>query len=91
MGVCRGKISSAEYCETVRQAVDYIKGGSADAVKVLTRQMESAAEALEFERAAAAATVCGRSNALPSASELVTPGRSIRMCWPLSSRGPTSR
>ena len=52
MGVCRGKISSAEYCETVRQAVDYIKGGSADAVKVLTRQMESAAEALEFERAA---------------------------------------
>ena len=52
MGICRGKISSEEYRETVRQAVDYIKGGSADAVKVLTRQMEAAAEALEFERAA---------------------------------------
>ncbi len=52
MGVCRGKITAEEYRETVRQAIDYIKGGSADAVRVLTEQMEAAAESLAFERAA---------------------------------------
>ena len=52
MGLCRGKISAEEYRDTVDQAIDYIKGGSVTSVKNLTVQMEEAAEALDFERAA---------------------------------------
>lgn len=52
MGVCRGRISPAEYRDTVNQAIDYIRGGSINSVKKLTAQMEEAAEALDFERAA---------------------------------------
>ncbi|MBR6736344.1 MAG: excinuclease ABC subunit UvrC [Oscillospiraceae bacterium] len=52
MGVCRGCISQEEYAETLRQAIEYIRGGSAESVKILTTQMEEAAENLEFERAA---------------------------------------
>ena len=52
MGLCTGKISSNEYNDAVNQAVDYIKGGSEEAVKSLVKQMEVAAENLEFEKAA---------------------------------------
>ncbi len=52
MGVCRGGISAAEYAEIMHQAVEYIKGGSAEAQKMLNEQMERAAESLEFEKAA---------------------------------------
>lgn len=52
MGVCRGRISPEEYRDTVNQAIDYIRGGSVNSVKNLTAQMEEAAEALDFERAA---------------------------------------
>ncbi len=52
MGVCRGKVTSEEYNEAVRQAVEYIKNGSQESVKRLTEQMEQAAEALDFELAA---------------------------------------
>ncbi len=52
MGVCRGGISPQEYQETLRQAVEYIRGGSAEAVRILQEQMQAAAENLEFERAA---------------------------------------
>ena len=52
MGVCRGRISSEEYRDTIGQAVDYIRGGSVASVKKMTAQMEEAAEALDFEQAA---------------------------------------
>ena len=52
MGVCRGCISQEEYAQTVQQAVEYIRGGSAEAVRLLNEQMEEAADKLEFERAA---------------------------------------
>ena len=52
MGVCTGKISLEEYQETVEQAIDFINGGSAETMKKLKEQMESAAENLEFEKAA---------------------------------------
>lgn len=52
MGVCRGGISPEEYAEIMRQAIEYIKGGSAEAQKMLNEQMERAAENLEFEKAA---------------------------------------
>jgi len=38
--------------ERYRQAVEYIRGGGADTLRLLERQMEEAAERLEFERAA---------------------------------------
>ncbi|MBR6044464.1 MAG: excinuclease ABC subunit UvrC [Ruminococcus sp.] len=52
MGVCAGGISQEEYGEIVKQAVDYIKGGSQQSVERLTEQMNAAAEVLDFELAA---------------------------------------
>lgn len=50
-GICLGKISEEEYQETIRQAVDYIKGGSTQSIEKLTKEMEQASEQLDFERA----------------------------------------
>lgn len=51
-GVCQGKISKEEYQATVKQAIDYIMQGSAQSVDKLKKQMEQAAEELNFELAA---------------------------------------
>lgn len=51
-GLCRGKISESEYAQTIAEAVDYIKSGSAESVERMKQEMEKAAEALDFERAA---------------------------------------
>lgn len=51
-GLCRGKISRKEYGETIEQAIEYIKGGSEGSAKRMEKQMEEAAENLDFERAA---------------------------------------
>ena len=52
MAPCTGKVSLAEYRESLKQALDFLKGGSSESVRQLTAQMEEAAENLEFERAA---------------------------------------
>lgn len=52
MGVCRGNISSEEYTKIVNEALDYLRSGSKPTVEQLTKEMEEAAEALEFEKAA---------------------------------------
>ena len=52
MGVCTGQFSEEEYNAVIRQAVDYIMGGSQQSVERLTEEMNAAAEALEFETAA---------------------------------------
>ncbi len=49
---CRGKISEEEYAEAVHDALEFLRGGSAQSVRELTRRMEEASEKLEFERAA---------------------------------------
>lgn len=49
---CTGKVSEKEYNEAVTEAVEFLRGGSAESVRELTKHMEEAAEALEFERAA---------------------------------------
>lgn len=49
---CRGRLSEKEYNEAVKDALEFLRGGSAACVKELTRKMEEAAENLEFERAA---------------------------------------
>lgn len=51
-GPCAGKIKKSDYLQSVRKAVDFLKNGSAQAVKNMQAEMEQAAEDLEFERAA---------------------------------------
>lgn len=52
MGVCRGRISEAEYRAIFDEALAYIKKGGGSLLSRLEKQMEEAAEALDFERAA---------------------------------------
>ena len=52
MGVCRGKVSLAEYNEILEQAIDYIKGGSTQSIEKLTERMNECAENMQFEKAA---------------------------------------
>ncbi len=52
MGVCEGKIPSEEYKKIIAEALKYLEDGSKTSVEELERQMEQAAEALEFEKAA---------------------------------------
>ena len=52
MGLCRGKISSQVYRDTVEQAIDFIKSGSAQSVERMEAEMNAAAEELDFEKAA---------------------------------------
>ena len=53
MAPCTGRVKLSDYKESLNQALDFLKGGSSNSIKLLTKQMEDAAENLEFERAAA--------------------------------------
>lgn len=52
MAPCTGRVKKEEYKESLNQALDFLRGGSSNSVKLLTKEMEQAAENLEFERAA---------------------------------------
>ena len=52
MGVCCGKVSLAEYNESVDNAVEFLKKGGSDTIKLMTEKMNQAAENLDFELAA---------------------------------------
>ncbi len=52
MGVCNGGISQKEYGSIIKQAESYIRNGAANSLKELKTQMETAAENMEFEKAA---------------------------------------
>ncbi len=49
---CAAKIKKSDYLAAAKDAVAFIKGGSANAVSVMERQMNQAAERLDFEQAA---------------------------------------
>ncbi|MBQ9673510.1 MAG: excinuclease ABC subunit UvrC [Ruminococcus sp.] len=49
---CRGKMSLAEYNEHIDSALEFLKGGSNASITDMTREMNEAAENLEFEKAA---------------------------------------
>lgn len=51
MGVCIGNYSKEEYQNIVNQAVDYIKTGSSESIVRIKKEMEDAAENLDFELA----------------------------------------
>lgn len=52
MGLCRGKLSQSAYQAIIKDAVSYLKNGSSHALDQLKKQMEEAAEQLDFEKAA---------------------------------------
>jgi excinuclease ABC subunit C len=65
-GLCKGGVSKEEYADIFAEALRYIKDGSEAGVARLTEMMNSAAENLDFERAA----VCrNRINAIKKAAE----------------------
>lgn len=66
MGVCRGRVSQTDYRRTIEQAIEFIKNGSAESVERMEREMNEAAERLEFEKAA---LLRDRINAVKKASE----------------------
>ena len=49
---CCGRVTEEEYGEAVSDALEFLRGGSAESVRELTGRMEEAAGNLEFERAA---------------------------------------
>ncbi len=49
---CTGKVKFADYNERVESALSFLSGGSSESLRLLTIQMNEAAENLEFERAA---------------------------------------
>ncbi len=49
---CNGKISKEDYDERVRAAVEFLKKGGSDSIRLMTEQMTAAAENLDFEQAA---------------------------------------
>lgn len=50
---CRGNITPEEYAEAVAQALEFLRGGTAESERLLTERMNEYAERLEFEKAAA--------------------------------------
>ena len=52
MGLCRGKISQQDYNDIIDSAVKFIKQDTDKIIEVLQRNMEEAAEELNFEKAA---------------------------------------
>ncbi len=52
MGLCRGRISRADYNEIIDNAVRFLKQDTDKIADVIRRNMEQAAENLEFEKAA---------------------------------------
>lgn len=66
MGVCRGNIDGETYRKTVDEAAEFIRSGSAASVERMEREMNEAAEELNFEKAA---MLRDRINAVKKASE----------------------
>lgn len=50
--LCNGRISKEEYVASVEDAIAFLKGGSAAAVREMTAKMQEYSENLEFEKAA---------------------------------------
>lgn len=51
MGLCMGKVKSGEYREIINQAEDFIKKGSAEYITRMEKEMKTASDNLDFERA----------------------------------------
>ncbi|NNU16288.1 excinuclease ABC subunit UvrC [Parvularcula sp. ZS-1/3] len=49
---CTGVVNQREYAQLVREATTFLRGGNREVTADLSKEMEEAAEALDFERAA---------------------------------------
>ena len=49
---CTGRVKFDSYNEAVESALEFLKGGSGEYVRKMTEEMRTAAENLQFERAA---------------------------------------
>ena len=52
IGLCQGRMSQEAYAALIAQAVAYIRSGSTASIERMQQEMETAAERLDFERAA---------------------------------------
>ena len=52
MAPSTGRVRLKDYNENLNRALEFLRGGSTNSIKMLTEEMETAAENLEFERAA---------------------------------------
>ncbi|MCX5994505.1 MAG: excinuclease ABC subunit UvrC [Chloroflexi bacterium] len=52
VGACSSEITKEEYCEIIDRVILFLEGKHEEVVRDLRRQMDKAAEALEFEKAA---------------------------------------
>ena len=50
-GICQGNISQENYQKLISQAINYIQNGSINSIERMQKEMEEAAENLDFERA----------------------------------------
>lgn len=50
-GVCTGAISKMNYCKIIRQLIKFFSGKKAEVVRQMTREMKTAAQKKDFERA----------------------------------------
>ncbi len=69
MGLCQGKISKEKYAEILSEAVNYIHNGKTVDINKMQKDMELAAENLEFEKAA---RIRDRINAIRKATDSQT-------------------
>lgn len=51
-GLCTGKVNRHEYADSVEQAIRFLKGDSKQILHSMEQEMQAAAEAMDFERAA---------------------------------------
>lgn len=52
MGVCTGEVDPADYRAAIERAAGILRGGTRDVIEELTKKMQDASDALEFEAAA---------------------------------------
>lgn len=51
-GYCNGRINQREYGESIKLAMEFVTGNSTDTLQVLKKNMELAAQRMDFEKAA---------------------------------------
>lgn len=86
---CVHYITKADYQDLVRQAVDLLEGRNTPLIRELQQKMESASEALEFEKAAAYRDQIEAIRVIQSQQNIVTQGGDMDVLGLASDAGQT--
>lgn len=86
---CVHYITKADYQDLVRQAVDLLEGRNTPLIRELQQKMESASEALEFEKAAAYRDQIEAIRVIQSQQNIVTQGGNMDVLGLASDAGQT--